>query len=42
MNWWQWCLLLVGIGAVSWLIPALIIGYAFGGVMGSIAWMVKK
>lgn len=37
MNWWQWCLLMIGIGVASWLIPALIIGWAFGGVFGSLA-----
>lgn len=42
MNWWQWCLLLAAIAAASWLIPALILGYVFGGVFGSIARMVEK
>jgi hypothetical protein len=42
MNWWQWCLLLAGIGAASWLIPAMIIGYVFGEVFGSIGEMLKK
>lgn len=37
MNWWQGLLLLLGIAAVSWLIPALIFGYALGGVFGSVA-----
>ena len=36
MNWWQWLLLLLGIAAVSWIIPALIFGYALGGVVGSV------
>lgn len=37
MGWWQFCLLLLGIGVVSWLIPALLFGYLFGAVASSIA-----
>jgi hypothetical protein len=42
MNWWQGLLLVLGIAAVSWLIPALIFGYAFGGVVGSIRHRLGK
>lgn len=37
MNWWQWCLLLLGIGTATWLIPAVILGYALGGAAESAA-----
>jgi hypothetical protein len=35
-------LIIIGCMVAAWLIPALIIGYAFGGVFESIGWMVKK
>ena len=34
MNWWQFVLLLIGIGVAAWIIPALLFGYLFGGVFG--------
>lgn len=32
MNWWQFLLMLIGIGVAAWLIPAAIFGYALGGI----------
>jgi hypothetical protein len=35
-------LIIIGCVLAAWLIPALIIGYVFGGVLGSIGGMVRK
>jgi hypothetical protein len=41
MNRWQVVLLVLGVVAASWLIPAVILGYALGGVSGSLARAVE-
>lgn len=37
MNWWQFGLLIIGLAAVAWIIPAIIFGYALGAAVGVVA-----